>query len=279
MPLTPERKLELDALCRRFRRDVVEVLNTVQTGHPGASLSVCEILAVLYFEQARLDPARPDWPDRDRIVLSKGHGAPMLYRVMAERGFMPVEEMRTLRQIDSRLQGHPSPIDLPGVDMTSGPLGIALGAALGMALGLRMDGRPSRVYAIIGDGEANEGVVWETCMAAGKFRPDNLTIIMDKNGMQLDGPTELVMPALDLAAKFRAFGLHVIECDGHDVAALSAAVDAAKAMRGVTTIIIADTVKGKGVSFMEGDSSWHSRCIGDEECRLALKELEGGDGH
>lgn len=273
--MTMARKTFLDSLCRQFRRDVIDALNRVQTGHPGASLSVCEILAVLYLEQARLDPERPDWPDRDRIVLSKGHAAPMLYRVMAERGFLPKEELRTLRQIDSRLQGHPSPVDLPGVDMTSGPLGIALGAAVGMALGLRLAGRPSYVYAVIGDGEANEGVVWEACMAAAKYKPDNLIVIMDKNGLQLDGPTDFVMPGLDLAAKFRAFGLHVQECDGHDVAALSAAIDRAKAERGVASVILADTVKGKGVSFMEGASAWHSRCVGNDDCRRALEELEG----
>ena len=276
MPLPPERKRELDELCRQFRRDVIDTLHAVQTGHPGGSLSVCEILVALYFEKARVDPDRPQWPDRDRIVVGKGHAAPMLYRVMAERGFFPVEEMRTLRQLNSRLQGHPNPNLCPGVESTSGPLGIALPAALGMALGVRLDGRPSRVYAIIGDGEANEGVVWEACMAAGKFKPDNFVIIMDKNGVQLDGPTDTVMPGLDMAAKFRAFGLHVVECDGHCLDSLCDAIDEANSVRGTASVIIADTGKGKGVSFMEGQCSWHGGAISDEEREIALSEL--GDG-
>ena len=274
MPLKQERKKELDALCRTFRVDVVNTLHAVQTGHPGGSLSVCEILTALYFEKANVDPKNPKWPDRDRIVIGKGHAAPMLYRVMAERGFFPVEEMKTLRQLNSRLQGHPNPNDLPGIEMTSGPLGIALPAALGMAVGLKLDGRPSRVYAIIGDGESNEGVVWEACMSANKFKPDNLTIILDKNGVQLDGPTSDIMPGLDMGKKFAAFGLNVIECDGHDLSALCDAFDAAKATKGTATVVIANTVKGKGVSFMEGKSAWHGKNITDQERAQALAELE-----
>ncbi|MCC8190385.1 MAG: transketolase [Planctomycetes bacterium] len=273
MALRPERKRELEALCRRFRVDVIDTLHAIQTGHPGGSLSVCEILTALYFEKARVDPANPDWPDRDRIVIGKGHASPMLYRVMAERGFFPVEEMRTLRQLDSRLQGHPCPLDCPGVESASGPLGIALPAALGMALGLRLEGRPSFVYAIIGDGESNEGVVWEACMAANKFKPDNLIIILDKNGVQLDGPTEVIMPGLDMAKKFAAFGLHVQECDGHDLDALCDAIDRAKAATGTASVIIANTVKGKGVSFMEGQHLWHGKTITDDERRQALLDL------
>ncbi|MCC8165490.1 MAG: transketolase, partial [Planctomycetes bacterium] len=180
MGMTGESKKELEKLCRTLRRDVIHTLHQIQTGHPGGSLSVCEILVALYFIKANIDPDNPNDPDRDRIVLSKGHAAPMLYRVLAEKGFFPVEEMKTLRQLDSRLQGHPNPNECPGVEMTSGPLGIALSGALGLALGLKMDNRPSWVYAIIGDGETNEGVVWEACMAANKFKPDNLIIILDK---------------------------------------------------------------------------------------------------
>jgi transketolase len=273
MGLTKERKEELDALCRKFRVDVINTLHAIQTGHPGGSLSVCEILTALYFEKANVNPADPCWADRDRIVIGKGHAAPMLYRVMAEKGFFPVEEMKTLRQVNSRLQGHPNPIDCPGVECTSGPLGIALPAAGGMAVGMRLEKRPSYVYAIIGDGESNEGVVWEACQSANKFKPDNLIIIMDKNGVQLDGPTDAIMPGLDMAKKFAAFGLHVIECDGHDLSALCDAIDAAKAKKGTASIIIANTVKGKGVSFMEGKNAWHGKNINDQEREQALKDL------
>jgi Transketolase, N-terminal subunit len=251
-------------------------LYAVQTGHPGGSLSVCEILVALYFVKARIDPKRPDWPDRDRIVMGKGHAAPMLYRVLAGRGFIPVGEMRTLRQLNSRLQGHPHPAKCPGVESTSGPLGIALPAALGMALAVRLEERTSRVYAILGDGETNEGVVWETCQAANKFKAANLTIIVDKNGVQLDGPTDEVMPGLDLGAKFRAFGLHVIECDGHDMDSLCGALDAANAETESASVIIANTVKGKGVSFMEGQSAWHGACIDEMSWRRAMEELAEG---
>ena len=273
MGLTPERKKELDELCRKFRIDVVNTLHAIQTGHPGGSLSVCEILTALYFVKANVDPKNPGWADRDRIVIGKGHASPMLYRVMAEKGFFPVEEMRTLRQLDSRLQGHPNPLDCPGIEMTSGPLGIALPAAVGMALALKLEKRPSYVYAIIGDGESNEGVVWESCQAANKFKPDNLIIIMDKNGAQLDGPTDVIMPGLDMAKKFAAFGLQVQECDGHDIAAICEAIDRAKAAKGTASAIIANTVKGRGVSFMEGQSAWHGRNINDQEREQALKDL------
>ncbi len=273
MGLTPERKKELDELCRKFRIDVVNTLHAIQTGHPGGSLSVCEILTALYFVKANVNPKDPCWADRDRIVIGKGHASPMLYRVMAEKGFFPVDEMKTLRQIDSRLQGHPNPLDCPGVEMTSGPLGIALPAAVGMALALKLEKRPSCVYAIIGDGESNEGVVWEACQAANKFKPDNLIIIMDKNGVQLDGPTEVVMPGLDMAKKFAAFGLDVQEVDGHDLSALCDAIDRAKAKTGTASVIIANTVKGRGVSFMEGKSAWHGKNINDQERLQALKDL------
>lgn len=273
MPLPQERKQELDALCKKFRIDVVNTLHAVQTGHPGGSLSATEIYTALYFEKMRINPENPKWPDRDRLVVGKGHSAPMLYRVMAERGFFPVEEMKTLRQLNSRLQGHPNPNDCPGVEMTSGPLGIALPAAVGLALGLKLDKRPSTVYAVIGDGESNEGVVWEACQSMNKFKPDNLIVILDKNGVQLDGPTDVIMPGLDMAKKFAAFGLHVQECDGHDVSALCDAVDTAKATKGTASVIIANTVKGKGVSFMEGQSAWHGKNINDAEREQALREL------
>jgi Transketolase, N-terminal subunit len=272
MGLPPERKKELDELCRRFRIDVVNTLHAIQTGHPGGSLSATEIYTALYFEKANVDPNHPKCPDRDRIVVGKGHSAPMLYRVLAERGFFPVEEMKTLRQLDSRLQGHPNPNLCPGIESTSGPLGIALAAAVGMAAGLKLDQRPSRVYAVIGDGESNEGVVWEACEAANKFALGNLTIILDKNGVQLDGPTDVIMPGLDMSKKFSAFGLNVVECDGHDISALCDAIELTK-NAGAASVVIANTIKGKGVSFMEGQSAWHGKAMNDREHEQALRDL------
>lgn len=275
MTLSATRKDELTALCRRFRIDVIELLHSVQTGHPGGSLSVCEILTALYFEKAKVDPARPGWPERDRIILTKGHAAPMLYRILAEKGFFPVDELKTLRQLNSRLQGHPCAAETPGVELSTGPLGIGLSAAVGMAIGLRLSGIPSTVYAIMGDGEINEGTVWEACMSASKFKTDNLVSILDHNRVQLDGTVDEIMPVGDVKAKFSAFGFEVLECDGHDVADICSALDEARAVRGRPAVIIASTVKGKGVSFMEGQSKWHGRPIGDEEYKLAMAELRG----
>ena len=273
MPLTDIRASELETLCRRFRVDALRAIHSIQSGHPGGSLSVCEILTLLY--QERMNIPAPDAPERDRLVLSKGHAAPMLYLNLIERGFLPPDAMTTLRRADSRLQGHPS-MHTPGVDMPSGPLGIGLSAAQGMALGLRLDNSSARVYAILGDGELNEGAVWEAAMSVTKFKPSNLTVIVDYNGVQLDGTTDTVMPLLDLAAKWRAFGWNTLECDGHDLRALSLALDAAQSYDSGATVIIAHTVKGKGVSFMEGQSAWHGKAIPDEELRIALSEL-GGD--
>ena len=273
--LTSEKAKELTSLCNQFRTDVVTVLHEKQTGHPGGSLSACEILTVLYFDKMHVDPANPAWPDRDRLVLCKGHAAPMLYRVLAEKGFFPKEEMLTLRDLGTRLQGHPCMIETPGVDMSSGPLGIGLSAALGMALSLKMDNSSARIYAVLGDGEINEGTVWESCMAASKYGADNLCAILDWNDVQLDGTADQIMPMGDIKAKFTAFGWNCIECDGHDVAALSIALDSAEAAKGVPSIILAHTVKGKGVSFMEGQSAWHGKAIDDASYTQAMKELRG----
>lgn len=275
MGLSSERKAYLDELCNKFRIDIIKTLHSIQTGHPGGSLSVCEILTTLYFEKATIDPKNPKWEDRDRIVLSKGHAAPMLYRILAEKGFFPVEEMSTLRQLNSRLQGHPSALLTPGVELSAGPLGLGLSAALGMALGLKLSGKNSYVYVILGDGELNEGTVWEGVMSANKFKADNLIAILDWNRVQLDGTTDEIMPELDLKAKFEAFGWHVVECNGHDVSEISDAIDKAKAKKGVPTIILAHTVKGKGVSFMEGKNTWHGQAIDDESFKIAMAELGG----
>ena len=277
MKLPVEEKARLEQLCHQFRIDLIEVLHQRQTGHPGGSLSLCEIMTTLYFKEMNVDPANPKMADRDRLVLCKGHAAPILYRVLAEKGFFPVEEMKTLRCFETRLQGHPCPLETPGVDAATGPLGIGLSAALGMSMALKMDESPARVYAILGDGEINEGAVWEALMAAVKFKADNLCAVLDWNGVQLDGTTEEVMPMGDIPAKFKAFGWNVIECDGHDLDAVYEAFETAKTVKGVPTIILAHTVKGKGVSFMEGKNAWHGKAIGDEEYAKAMEELGGAN--
>lgn len=274
MPLTETRIRELNALCKQFRIDILKAINQIGSGHCGGSLSVCEILTLLYQEKAHLNPDDPKDPSRDRIVLSKGHAAPMLYINLAHRGFFPERDMGTLRAFGSHLQGHPS-LHTPGVEMPAGPLGIGLGAAQGMALGLRLQNNPAHVYAVLGDGEINEGTIWETAMSAAKYGLDNLTAILDYNKVQLDGTNEEIMPLGDVEAKWAAFGWNVLRCDGHDIAALNDAVDAALAHKGAPTIIIADTVKGKGVSFMEGQSAWHGAPLPDDKLAIALKELEG----
>ena len=277
MKLPVEEKARLEQLCHQFRIDLIEVLHQRQTGHPGGSLSLCEIMTTLYFKEMNVDPANPKMADRDRLVLCKGHAAPILYRVLAEKGFFPVEEMKTLRCFETRLQGHPCPLETPGVDAATGPLGIGLSAALGMSMALKMNESPARVYAILGDGEINEGTVWEALMAAVKFKADNLCAVLDWNGVQLDGTTEEVMPMGDIPAKFKAFGWNVIECDGHDLDAVYEAFETAKTVKGVPTIILAHTVKGKGVSFMEGKNGWHGKAIGDEDYAKAMEELGGAN--
>ena len=272
--MNAELKQKLEQMCHQFRIDVLTTLHAKQTGHPGGSLSVCEILTTLYFAQMNVDP-KDQKADRDRLVLCKGHAAPMLYRVLAEKGFFPVEEMNTLRDFETRLQGHPCMKDTPGVDMSTGPLGIGLSTAVGMALAAKLDNAPTRVYAVLGDGEINEGTVWEACMSASKYKVDNLCAILDWNGVQLDGTAEDIMPMGDIKAKFDSFGFHCIECDGHDVEALYNAFEEAKTVKGKPTIVLAHTVKGKGVSFMEGKNTWHGKAIGDEEFAKAMEELGG----
>ena len=272
MSLTAERVQELEELCRVFRVDVLTAIHGIQSGHPGGSLSVCEILTLLM--QERMNLKTPDDPHRDRLILSKGHAAPMLYRNLVEKGFLPADAMGTLRQIDSLLQGHPS-VHTPGVEMPAGPLGLGLSAAQGMALALRADGSKARVWAILGDGEINEGCIWEAAMSAPKFKVSNLCAIVDWNGVQLDGTNDEIMPLGDLEAKWKAFGWNVIVCDGHDIAALDKAMDAAEAYTAGPSVILAKTVKGKGVSFMEGKSAWHGKAIDPDSYATAMKELGG----
>ncbi len=274
MPLTPERAEQLRALCRRFRIEALTAIHGAQSGHPGGSLSVCEILTLLYQERMNVSAAKPDDPDRDRLVLSKGHAAPMLYVNLIEKGFLPADSMATLRCVDSLLQGHPCN-HTPGVEMPAGPLGLGLSAAQGMAIGLKLNGSPARVYAVLGDGELDEGCIWEAAMSAPKYALDNLCAVVDWNGVQLDGTNDEVMPIRDLAGKWRANGWNVLECDGHDLDALSAAFDAAEAFKGAPTVILAHTVKGKGVSFMEGKAAWHGKAIDDESFAQAMEELGG----
>ena len=272
--MSQSRAAELSKLCTTFRRDVLQAIHDVQSGHPGGSLSVCEILSVIYLEQATLYPEDPARLDQDRVVLCKGHAAPMLYRILAEKGYFAKEEMANLRQIDSLLQGHPS-VHTPGVDMPSGPLGIGLAAAQGIALGMRLNGLDNYVYAVLGDGEINEGTVWEIAMSAPKFKLDHLIAIIDRNRVQLDGTMEEIMPTEPLAEKWAAFGWNVITCDGHNVSALDSAISLAKTNSGSPTMIIANTIKGKGVSFMEGKNTWHGAPVKDADYEAAMKELGG----
>ena len=273
MALSAERIEELNKLCKRFRIDVLTAIHAAQSGHPGGSLSVCEILTYLYQEHMNIDAARPDDPDRDRLVLSKGHAAPMLYRNLAEKGFIPMEMMSKLRRMGG-LPGHPS-MHTPGIEIPGGPLGQGFPAAQGMAMALKLNGSKAKVYAILGDGELNEGVIWETAMSAPKFGLDNLIAIVDCNKVQLDGTTDEVMPLRDLAAKWESFGWTVLECDGHDIEALDFCISVADGAVGVPTVIIANTVKGKGVSFMEGKNAWHGKAIDDESFAKAMEELGG----
>lgn len=274
MPLSKAKVTQLSELCRTFRIDVLKAIHGIQSGHPGGSLSVCEILTLLYQERMNIDAKNPNDPNRDRLVLSKGHAAPMLYRNLIEKGFLPKDSMSTLRRIDSDLQGHPS-MHTPGVEMPAGPLGLGLAAAQGMALGLRLNGSPARVYVVMGDGEQDEGAIWEAATSAPKFKLSNLTAIIDYNGVQLDGTTDEIMPLRDLSAKWHSFGWNVIECNGHDLRQLNDSLDACAKIEDGPSVIIAKTVKGKGVSFMEGKAAWHGKPLSDDDLLKAIAELGG----
>ena len=274
MALKTESKANLERLCKGFRQDLITLLHGIQTGHPGGSLSSVEIMTTLYFEKLKVDAKQPNDPNRDRFVLGKGHAAPMLYMILAEMGFFPKSELVTLRQLNSTLQGHPCALKTCGVELSTGPLGLGLPAGLGMALGAKLDDRDYRTYVLMGDGELQEGIVWEAAMSAAKFKADNLTVIVDNNGVQLDGTVKEIMPMGDIAAKWRAFGWHVISIDGHCVEQINDAIDAAQLVKGMPTVIVAKTVKGKGVSFMEGKSAWHGKPISKDEYANAMQELE-----
>lgn len=259
----------------KVRKSIIEMLQEAGSGHPGGSLSAADILTVLYFHEMNIDPQDPKMPGRDRFVLSKGHAAPVLYAVLAEKGFFPKEELLKLRKIDAMLQGHPEMKETPGVEMSTGSLGQGFSASCGMALGAKLDKSSSRVYTLLGDGELQEGIVWEAAMAAAHYQLDNLTAIIDANGLQIDGPNEEVMGVQPIPDKFRAFGWNVIECDGHSMEEIIAAFESAKEMKGKPTLVIAKTIKGKGVSFMENQVGWHGNAPKKEEAEIALKELGG----
>lgn len=270
---TMETTIELKRIANTLRQDIIAMLVTAKSGHPGGSLSAAEILATLFFQEMRINPAAPDWAERDRFILSKGHAAPVLYAALAEKGYFPQEKLSRLRQTGHMLQGHPDMKKTPGVDMSTGSLGQGLSAANGMALAGKMDGRDYRVFVLLGDGEMAEGQVWEGAMAAAHYKLDNVTAILDFNGLQIDGSTDMVMSSAPLAEKWRAFGWQVLEVDGHDVEALLGAYAEAKQVKGKPTIIIAKTIKGKGVSFMENQVGWHGSAPSAEQGELALQEL------
>ena len=267
-------KLELQKTANNVRKGIVTAVHGAKAGHPGGSLSAADIFTYLYFEEMNIDPADPKKADRDRFVLSKGHTAPGLYSALANRGYFPVEDLPTLRHLGSYLQGHPCMQETPGVDMSSGSLGQGISAAVGMALAAKMDNKDYRVYTLLGDGEIQEGQVWEAAMFAGHRNLDNLVVIVDNNGLQIDGKIEDVCNPYPIDKKFEAFNFHVINIDGNDFDQIDAAFKEAKATKGMPTAIIMKTVKGKGVSFMENSAGWHGKAPNDEEYAIAMADLE-----
>ena len=269
-----KRKTELAIIANRVRKHALTGVYNAQSGHPGGSLSVADVLTLLYFEVMNIDPKNPKMADRDRLVLSKGHTAPALYGVLAERGFFPVENVYTLRKIDSIMQGHPDMKNIPGVDMSTGSLGQGVSAAGGMALSAKLDGKDFRVYAILGDGELEEGQVWEQAMFASHYHLDNMTIFVDFNGLQIDGDVTEVMNPTPIDKKFEAFGWNVIVCSAHDFDELYDAIEKAKACKGKPTAIIMKSIKGKNVSFMENRAEWHGSAPNEEQFNQAIAELD-----
>ena len=267
------KKKELAVFATKARIGIIEGVHSAKAGHPGGSLSICEVLSYLYNEEMRVDPKNPKWQSRDRFVLSKGHGAPALYATLALKGFFPVEDLKTLRKSDSYLQGHPNMNKIPGVDMSTGSLGQGISAAVGMAIGAKLDNADFRVYSILGDGEIEEGEVWEAAMLAGNRQLDNLVAIVDYNGLQIDGTIEEVNSAYPIADKFKAFNWNVIEIDGHNYDEIEEAFNNAKQTKGKPTCIVMKTVKGKGVSYMENAVGWHGKAPNDEEYEIAMGEL------
>ena len=272
--MTASEKQHLMAMACKVRMGVIEGTHGAKAGHPGGSLSAADLFTYLYFKELDVDPKDPKREDRDRFVLSKGHTAPGLYAALALRGFFPVEDLPTLRHIDSYLQGHPNMDTVPGVDMSTGSLGQGVSCAAGMALAAKKMGRSCRVYALLGDGEIQEGQVWEAMMFACHYDLDNFCVIIDNNGLQIDGPVDQVMSPYPIPEKLRAFGAEVVEIDGHDFEQIEAAFEKARATKGAPTAIVMKTVKGKGVSYMEGQAGWHGKAPNDEEYETAMSELK-----
>ena len=271
--MTASEKKQLMATACKVRMGVIEGTHGAKAGHPGGSLSAADVFTYLYFKEMNIDPKNPKWEERDRFVLSKGHTAPGLYAALAERGFFPVDDLPTLRHIDSYLQGHPNMNTVPGVDMSTGSLGQGISAAAGMALAAKHQGRSCRVYALLGDGEIQEGQPWEAFMFAHQYKLDNLCAIIDNNGLQIDGRVEDVMSPYPIVDKLKAFGWEVAEIDGHDFEQMESAFAKAREVKGAPTAIVMNTVKGKGVSYMEDQAGWHGKAPNDEEYEIAMNEL------
>ena len=265
---------ELKNMAKKVRRGIIEEVYKAQSGHPGGSLSVADILTVLYFDELNVDEKNSKWEDRDRLVLSKGHCSPALYSCLANRGFFDVEKLTTFRNIESKLQGHPDMTKVPGVDMTTGSLGQGLSAANGMAIAGKMDKKNYRVYCILGDGEIEEGQIWEAAMASSKYKLDNLCVIVDNNNLQIDGTIDKVMSPYPIDEKFKSFGFQIINIDGNDIEEIKKAFEVAKNVKEKPVCIIAKTTKGKGVSFMENKAEWHGKAPNEEQYKQAMEELK-----
>lgn len=266
---------ELKSVAKTVRGDIVSMLTESRSGHPGGSLSAADILTTLFFSEMNINPEDPKDENRDRFVLSKGHAAPVLYSVLARRGYFPIEELNTLRKIGSRLQGHPSMRYLPGIDMSTGSLGQGISASVGMALAGKIDNKDYRVYTLLGDGELEEGQVWEASMSASHYKLDNLTAFIDFNGLQIDGDITKVMNPSPIDEKFKAFGWNVLVIDGHNIEQILDSIEKAKECKGKPTVIVCNTIKGKGVSFMENQAAWHGTAPSKEQCEQALAEIGG----
>jgi len=269
-----DRIASLKGTAKQIRTQIIEMIFKAQSGHPGGALSATDILAVLYFDQMRVDPQKPDWPDRDRFVLSKGHACPVWYATLALRGYFPLEELGTLRQLGSKLQGHPVKNKCPGVDVTTGSLGVGFAQAVGLALDARLSGKDYKVYAVLGDGEIQEGIVWEAANTAARHGLDNLIIVIDQNGLQNDGFCRDIMAVGDTEQKFRAFGWQTARINGHRVEEILPALELARASKGRPYCIVAETIKGKGVSFMENVRAWHGKAPSAEQRIQAIKEIQ-----
>ena len=272
--MTPVEKKELSVMACKVRMGIIEATHSAKCGHPGGSLSAADMFTYLYFKELNVDPSNPQCEDRDRFVLSKGHTAPGLYSALALRGFFPTEDLKTLRKTDSYLQGHPNMNYVPGVDMSTGSLGQGISCAAGMALGLKHQGKSARVYTLLGDGEIQEGQVWEACMFAAHYKLDNFVVIVDNNGLQIDGNVADVMSPYPIVDKLASFGFHVEAIDGHDFDQIEAALNTAKTVKGQPTAIVMKTTKGKNVSYMENNAGWHGKAPNDAEYEQAMNELK-----